>query len=305
MDDPLALHQEVAAFFDAFVVAFSTFDGRQVARLYRAPYLAVQNDGSAVCFNTHSEVEADFQMMVEDYSGKGCHSGRYDDLVVTPLGSQAVVASVTWHIGGADGQTLASWRESYNLVRRRRRAVRGGVRRPRRVAGESRKDGVRESGRSSSRSEHRGCDQRRTCCRAPPPDPRRAPTDVDTRRSPRLALVRQRFPRPTSTGSFAPLPTSTSTPASTPSTRGASAPCMRCCPAGSKWSSDSMASSAPSASGCPARSSARCRWPLPRPSPGCLPRDRAIARDADRAAALLRHRVVGARGGGTGRCAGS
>jgi hypothetical protein len=117
MDDTIDLHREVTAFFDAFVVAFSTFDGRQVARLYRAPYLAVQSDGSAVAFNTQAEVEAYFQMMVEDYSGKGCHSGRFSDLAVTPLGSRAVVASVTWHIGGANGETLATWRESYNLVR--------------------------------------------------------------------------------------------------------------------------------------------------------------------------------------------
>ncbi|MEJ8849434.1 hypothetical protein [Variovorax rhizosphaerae] len=117
MEDILDFHQEVTKFFDAFVVAFSTFDGRQVARLYRAPYLAVQRDGSAVAFNTQAEVESYFQMMVEDYSGKGCHSGRFADLEITPLGSQAVVASVTWYIGGAKGETLATWRQSYNLVR--------------------------------------------------------------------------------------------------------------------------------------------------------------------------------------------
>jgi len=117
MNDSLALQQEVTGFFDAFVVAFSTFDGRQVARLYRAPFVAVQSDGTAVCFNTHAEVEAYFQVVVDGYASKGGRSGRYTGLAVTPLGSRAALASVTWHIGGGDGKDIATWRESYNLVR--------------------------------------------------------------------------------------------------------------------------------------------------------------------------------------------
>jgi hypothetical protein len=116
MDQP-ELQQAAVAFFDAFVVAVSSFDGEEIARRYRAPYLAVQADGFAKCFAAEEEIARYFQNVVDDYHARGCRSCAWSDLAVAPIGRQGALATVTWQLLHEDRSVMACWRESYNLLR--------------------------------------------------------------------------------------------------------------------------------------------------------------------------------------------
>lgn len=115
MDD--SLRGAVARFFDEFVEAFATFDGDLIAQRYRSPYVALHVDGATDCFTSHADIGRYFQKVVNDYHAKGCHSCRYKDLEVVPLGKASALGTVTWELINEDGSLLSSWRESYTLYR--------------------------------------------------------------------------------------------------------------------------------------------------------------------------------------------
>jgi hypothetical protein len=98
-------------------MAFASFDGKEIARRYQSPYLALHADGKADCFHSAAEIAAYFQRVVDDYHRDGCRSCRYRDLEVVPLGRRSALATVTWDLLREDGTPLTSWRESYNLTR--------------------------------------------------------------------------------------------------------------------------------------------------------------------------------------------
>lgn len=112
-----ALQGEVAAFFDAFVEAFQTFDGPLIARRYLAPYSALHAGGIVECFSTPAEIASYFQKVVDGYRSQGCRSCRYGELEVVSMGQACVLGTVTWELLLEDGSVLQSWRESYNLAR--------------------------------------------------------------------------------------------------------------------------------------------------------------------------------------------
>lgn len=110
------LHKEATAFFDAFVAAFSSFDGVQVVARYAIPGLAIRSDGNAQVLQSRPELEAFFQQVLDNYHRDGCRACRYRDLIVTPIGARSLLGTVTWDLLRADGSVLKSWRQSYNLA---------------------------------------------------------------------------------------------------------------------------------------------------------------------------------------------
>jgi hypothetical protein len=114
------LRAEVAAFFDAFVQDFASFDGAQVGRRYLAPYVALHTPGSIELFASPGEIAPYFQQELDRYHETGCRSCRYTDLEVMAMGTQCALASVTWELCAGDGKVLSTWRESYNLARQGR-----------------------------------------------------------------------------------------------------------------------------------------------------------------------------------------
>lgn len=110
------LQSDTLAFFDEFTAVFPMFDGAQIARRYAAPYLAIHADGSSDLFPTAESIATYFQRIVDGYRNSGCHSCRYLDLEIVPMGSTAALGTVTWELLRADGSVLAAWRESYNLA---------------------------------------------------------------------------------------------------------------------------------------------------------------------------------------------
>jgi hypothetical protein len=114
--DGAQIVRAAGSFFDEFIVAFSSFDGAEIARRYRSPYLALHADGSVHCFAVHADIARYFQAVVDDYHSKGCRSCRYRDLEVVALGTRSALATVTWDLLREDGTSMVSWRESYNLT---------------------------------------------------------------------------------------------------------------------------------------------------------------------------------------------
>lgn len=113
--NPSISPQQIEAFFDDFVSAFASFDGRRVAERYLAPYLAHHASGSEV-FADSAEIASYFQRVLDDYHARGCRSCRYDDLSSVALGSRNALASVSWQLLDERRQPLGGWRESYNLA---------------------------------------------------------------------------------------------------------------------------------------------------------------------------------------------
>ncbi len=110
------LHKEATAFFDAFVAAFSSFDGVQVVARYAVPGLAIRGDGNVQVLQSRPDLEAFFQQVLDTYHRDGCRACRYRDLAITPIGNRGLLGAVTWDLLRADGSVLKSWRQSYNLA---------------------------------------------------------------------------------------------------------------------------------------------------------------------------------------------
>ncbi len=102
-------------FFDEFVEAFSSFDGKTIARRYLAPYLAFHSAQAIQVFMSADETASYFQRIVDAYHVRGCRACRYSDMSVSPLGKECAVGTVSWELLTQDGSVLSAWRESYNL----------------------------------------------------------------------------------------------------------------------------------------------------------------------------------------------
>ena len=112
---PSEVEARVRTFFDEFVKAFRSFDGKTIARRYLAPYLAFHTAESTQVFMSADEIASYFQRIVDEYYAKGCRSCRYKDVSVTPLGKECAVGTVTWELLAEDRSVISAWRESYNL----------------------------------------------------------------------------------------------------------------------------------------------------------------------------------------------
>jgi hypothetical protein len=103
------------AFFDEFVEAFRTFEGKVVAQRYLSPYLAFHAAESTQVFMSAAETASYFQKIVDEYHAKGCRACRYKDMSVLPLGNECAVGTVSWELLAEDQSVVSAWRESYNL----------------------------------------------------------------------------------------------------------------------------------------------------------------------------------------------
>jgi hypothetical protein len=111
------LHAAAQKFFDDFVDAFASFNGKVIAARYQSPYLAFHAYGDCGVFLSQEDTAAYFQGIVDGYHAQGCRSCRYLALEVFPLGPGCAVATVTWELLSAEQMVISAWRESYNLCR--------------------------------------------------------------------------------------------------------------------------------------------------------------------------------------------
>jgi len=107
---------EVEAFFDRFVDAFATFDGRRVADLFAVPAVACSEDGTLVGLTTRDEVVDYYQAALDAYRIRGCVACQWSDLRMTSMGTRSLVAAVSWRLLGSDDRVVSAWRQSYCLL---------------------------------------------------------------------------------------------------------------------------------------------------------------------------------------------
>ena len=106
----------VKEFFEDFVTAFSSFDGDHVATKFSLPYMAKGPGDVCNVFDSRPQLAEYFQSYLDEYYSQGCRECRYSNLAVNRLGSECVVASVTWNLVDASGVSVTSWLESYMLA---------------------------------------------------------------------------------------------------------------------------------------------------------------------------------------------
>ncbi|MGH7109633.1 MAG: hypothetical protein ACREFK_04330 [Stellaceae bacterium] len=110
------LDNEVAgALFDRFVSAFATFDATNVAELFAFPSVALRKDGSIVPLLTRDDILHYYQAALDGYYRNGCRSCRWLGLEVHSMGSQALMATVSWELLRGDGSVAQRWKQSYCL----------------------------------------------------------------------------------------------------------------------------------------------------------------------------------------------
>src|SRR5690554_3985942 len=106
----------VKEFFQDFVAVFSSFDGDRVATKFSFPYMAKGPGDVCHVFDSRIQLAEYFQSYLDEYYSQGCRECRYSNLSLNWLGSESVVASVTWNLADTSGATVISWSESYMLT---------------------------------------------------------------------------------------------------------------------------------------------------------------------------------------------
>jgi hypothetical protein len=103
------------ALFDRFAAAFATFDAANVVALFAIPSVALRADGSIVAFSNREDALRYYQAALDGYHGDGCRTCRWLGLEVIPIGSRAMLATVTWELLRGDESIATRWRQSYCL----------------------------------------------------------------------------------------------------------------------------------------------------------------------------------------------
>jgi hypothetical protein len=107
----------IETFFQDYARAAESMDAEALASMHHAPCIKVHGDGRIECLLTHDMVRAFFEELGGKYAERDHGHSRWGDLLETPLGSAAVLASITWEQFRKDGSLYRSFRRSYNLVR--------------------------------------------------------------------------------------------------------------------------------------------------------------------------------------------
>ncbi|MEH6565281.1 MAG: hypothetical protein V7756_08170 [Halopseudomonas sp.] len=105
----------VEAYFDDFVAAFASFDGERVAAKFSLPFMAKGPGEACRVFDSRAQVAAYFQSYLDGYRSQGCRTCRYSKLTIHQVGSECLLASVTWDLLDGAGASVSSWSESYML----------------------------------------------------------------------------------------------------------------------------------------------------------------------------------------------
>jgi hypothetical protein len=113
----IGLENEITEFFDRFVEAFATFDGKIVGGLFVAPGVALKRDGALQGFSTQQDVEAYYHAALDHYRASGCRACRHANLETRFLNDRSVIATANWDLLRQDGTVMSHWRQAYFMAR--------------------------------------------------------------------------------------------------------------------------------------------------------------------------------------------
>lgn len=108
--------EKLETFFNRFVSDIPAFDGELLAKLYHTPYVAFSKDADAWVCSSKAETVDYFQSLLDRHKAEGVASSKWEQLEWSAIGEHCFLATVTWTMMDADGNTVSHWRESYNLI---------------------------------------------------------------------------------------------------------------------------------------------------------------------------------------------
>jgi hypothetical protein len=106
---------QVQSFFEDYTRVFNAADAVAITKFYHVPSISMRGDGSVVCYQSAEEIERFFKRVADGYLGEA-DFGRFHSLTTQPIGTQSVLATLTWQLVRKDGSPVREWRQSYNLV---------------------------------------------------------------------------------------------------------------------------------------------------------------------------------------------
>lgn len=109
--------EAIEAFFQNYWSAAAAMDAEALASMHHTPCVKVHTDGRIECLLTHDNVRAFFEDLGRKYAERDHGKSSWSDLLQTPIGSAAVLASITWEQFRKDGSLYRRFRRSYNLLR--------------------------------------------------------------------------------------------------------------------------------------------------------------------------------------------
>ena len=109
--------ETIETFFQKYASAAEAMDAEALASMHYTPCIKVHGDGRIECLHTHENIRAFFEELRTKYAERDHGHSRRSDLLETPIGSAAVLASLTWEQFRKNGTLYRRFRRSYNLVR--------------------------------------------------------------------------------------------------------------------------------------------------------------------------------------------
>jgi hypothetical protein len=106
---------DIATFFTRYAERYMASDVDAISGVYEAPLLAVR-DGHAIHLADRTAVREHLAELMEAYASAGAARADIAGLDVVPLGTSSAMATVRWHVLGADGTLLRDFRSTYHLL---------------------------------------------------------------------------------------------------------------------------------------------------------------------------------------------
>lgn len=111
------LLDEAKRFFKEYRAVFDTGDMDEFSKRFAEPFVSIRADGTIQSMPTNESASEFFEHVSSLWKAEGYDSFRTRDYEVTPIGSSAMLVTLSWDMLDKDNQLIKEWRQSYNLVK--------------------------------------------------------------------------------------------------------------------------------------------------------------------------------------------
>lgn len=109
------MSDDVTTLLERYAERYMAGDADAIAAMCEVPFLAVRR-GALIHLGDREAVVAHFAANIAGYQSTGARSADILAIDALPLGDLARFATVTWHVGAADGSTIREFRTSCQLA---------------------------------------------------------------------------------------------------------------------------------------------------------------------------------------------
>jgi ketosteroid isomerase-like protein len=107
---------ELDSFFALYAERYMASDVDAISAVYEAPLLAVR-DGRAIHLADRAAVREHLGELMTAYAASGAARADIAELDVVDMGRSSAIATVHWHVRGADGAMVKDFQTTYHLLR--------------------------------------------------------------------------------------------------------------------------------------------------------------------------------------------